>query len=431
MKARRFAATGAAMVLLALVSACGSDDDDQGATDPSVEEATDPTEPMTDSTEPMTDSTEPSTASTEPTAETEIDPNREIRLVQAGPPPTSWDPANNRAQITQLVKTYNSVYDTLLRVEGENDLVPLLATDWEYDSTNTVLTLTLRDDVVFTDGTPFDAEAAKLNLERTKAGTSPQLSGLLASIESIEATSPTELVITQSEPNAKLLWAMASPAASMASPTVIQEDPESLAQHPIGSGPFVWESQTASDVVLVRNDDYWDTETVFPSRMTYVGAPDGNARNNAILSNSVDVAILSQEIPVPDLLAAVDAGDLIIAQTPANPSLIGVNTDVPPLDNELVREAINLALDRDVINDVLNEGTCPPASQLFAPGTPGYIEDLEYEFNLERARELMDEAGVDSATIQFQAVAGTSTAAPELYNAMLNEIGITLEIVQV
>lgn len=425
MRRTRFtAAVAVALAMAALAAACSSDSDD-------ATEATAPTEEV-DATDAPADSTEDDT--TESTvadvAEVDpIDPTRDLRMLNVSPPPASWDPATTASGITQIVRFYTAVYDTLLYINADDDLEPKLATDWEYDSTNTVLTLTLRDDVTFSDGAKFDAEAAKLNLERVMAGTA-QTAQLLAGIESIEAPSPTELVITQSEPNVKILFALGTPASSMVSPLVLENDPGSVAQNPVGSGPYTLESADATTATFTRRDDYWDTSLVFPAHQILSSAIDPNARLNGILTGLVDFIQLSQAPPTPDLLAAVDAGDFVLKTIEGMPSVIAINTSVPPLDNPKVVQAISYAIDREQLNEIVYNGLCTPIGQMFPPGMPGHLDGQGYEFDLDKARELMEESGVGEVTIRFQGVAGGNPTAIDLYSAMLAEIGITLEVVQ-
>lgn len=431
MRHTRLTALTVAVTLTALAAACGSDSDDDSEASPSLVE-TDTTESFPVSTD--SDTTEP-TGSTvaedadDVVAAEPIDPNRDIRMLNVSPPPPSWDPATTASGITQIVRFYNAVYDTLLYINADNELEPKLATEWEYDDTNTVLTLTLRDDVTFSDGATFDAAAAKLNLERVQAGTA-QTAQLLAGIESIEAPSPTELVITQTEPNVKVLYALGTPASSMVSPDVLENDPESVALNPVGSGPYTLDAVDATTATFVRNDDYWDTSIVFPARQILSSAIDANARINGIITGAVDFIQLSQSPPPPDLIAMVDAGDLELETIQGMPSVISINTSIPPLDNPKVVQAIGYAFDREQLNEITYTGLCEPIGSMFPPGMPGYIEGFGFEYDLDKAKELMEESGVGDVTIQFQAVAGAPTATVELYAAMLAEIGITLEVVQ-
>lgn len=405
---------------VAVGAACSSDDTESGA-DPSDPPGSVSTE--VDNSTPAVDSTEPAAAA--------LDPDATIRTIGAAPPPGTWDPANtnNPSQDTQY---FTFVYDTLLRLSDDgSDLEPLLATGWEYDETGTVLTLTLRDDVTFTDGAAFDATVARDNLERVRSGTGGA-ARLLQGIESIEAASPTELVITQTTPTPKVIYAMASGAAVMVSPDAIA-DPDSLTRGPVGSGPYTVDRADATSVTFVRKDDYWnaDNDPVYAARHIVTGATDSTARINAVLSGDADLGEISQQIPTPDLLAAEEAGTLQISTVPGSPSAYGINNTIPPFDDPRVILAVNHAIDRDEMNEVIYDGLCEPIGNIFLPGKPGYIEDQQYEYDPELARELLAEAGItEEITVKFQSVASGNTAPIDLLANQLAEVGINLEITQ-
>lgn len=420
--------TALAAALCTLATACGGDDSSDDSSPASSAPTSTSTEAVgTTSTSPGTSpSTDPGTSST--TGETDaptFDADATIRTIGAAPPPGSWDPATT-LNPTQDVQYFTFVYDTLLRLDEDSKLAPQLATAWEYDTTQTVLTLTLRDDVTFTDGSQFTADVAKLNLDRVRNGTGGA-ARLLAGITSIDAASPTELVITQAGPNAKLLSALASPAAAMASAQAI-ENPEALAQAPVGSGPYVLDEADQGSVTFVRKDDYWNSDIQFAARHVITGATDGNARMNAVLSGTADVAELSQTAPTPDLLARVDDGSLVMSTAPGSVSAYGINNTVAPFDNPKVIQAVNLAIDRDTYNSLIYNDLCEPTGQVFLPGQAGYIEGLEYEYDPDQARQLLAEAGVGEVTVKFQTVAGAPTAPVELIQSMLAEVGITLDV---
>ena len=172
--------------------------------------------------------------------------------------PTTFDPSGsewgNRAPY------YQAVFDTLLLATPEGTIEPWLATEWSYDETNTVLTLTIRDDVTFTDGTKLTADVVKQNLERFKAGTSPD-AGYFAGISTIEAPDDTTVVITLSAPDPAMLNYLTRDPGLVGSPKNF--DSPDAATNPIGSGPYTLDTDatvTGTSYVYKKNPDYWNPD---------------------------------------------------------------------------------------------------------------------------------------------------------------------------
>ena len=153
---------------------------------------------------------------------------------------------------------FQALYDGLLRAEPDGTIVPWLATEWSYNEDNTVLTMTLRDDVTFTDGTPFNAEAAAQNLIRFRDGVSPDASNLALMTDAV-AVDDTTLEITLSAPDPALLNYLARNAGLMQSPATFE------AGDPVGTGPYILnQGETVADSVYTfdANPDYWAPEMI-------------------------------------------------------------------------------------------------------------------------------------------------------------------------
>src|SRR5690606_33635123 len=157
---------------------------------------------------------------------------------------------------------------TLLVREPDGSLGPNMASEWAYNGDNSVLTLTLREGITFTDGTPFDGEAVKANLEYLKDGAG-QHSFMVAAISEIEVVSPTEVKLHLGEPDPSLLENLAVVGGAMASPATLGVD--GSASNPIGSGPYIYDvdnSRLGQQYVYTRNPDYWNAEDFDFDRVT-------------------------------------------------------------------------------------------------------------------------------------------------------------------
>ena len=152
------------------------------------------------------------------------------------------------------------MYDTLLHADPDGTVKPWLATEWSYNADNTVLTMKLRDDVTFTDGTKFDASAAAQNLLRFRDGTSPQ-KGYLATLADAKAVDATTLELTLSAPNPSLLSFLTQNPGLQQSPATFGAADEKT--NPVGTGPYVLDTKSTvvgSTYVFTKNPDYWAPE---------------------------------------------------------------------------------------------------------------------------------------------------------------------------
>ena len=291
---------------------------------------------------------------------------------------------------------YQAVYDKLLNLDADGQPVPNLVTEWSYDETGTRLSLTLRDDVTFTDGATFDAEAVKANLELAKTKTGEAGSALRA-VDSVEVVDATHADVVLSRPDPSLPQALARSSGYMASPDALGN--ADLETNPVGSGPYVLDqdaSTPGSTYAFTRNEDYWNAEA-FPYDSVEVRfLDDTTATLNGLRSGEIDGIAATTS----DLVAGAEQADLTVT-TYTNGGIEGLylwdraGALVPALADVRVRQAINHAMDRETIVDVVKGGLGQPTVQMFGPSSPAYDESLEgtYDFDVEKAEELMAEAG--------------------------------------
>ena len=328
-------------------------------------------------------------------------------------------------EIGNRIHFWMPVYDTLLVLDPTAQLQPNLATEWEYNDDSTVLDLTLRDGVEFTDGTPFDAEAVKANLEYLKAGTG-QNSYMAGSIETIEVVSPTEVSLQLTAPDPGLLSYLAVAGGAMASPASLGTgDPATSA---IGSGPYVLTTATpGSQFVYERNPDYWNAEAFPYDEIVIKPITDPTARLNALKSGQADVGLV-----LASNVAEAEGSGLTVERYPTDWQGLFIadraGTMVPALADVRVRQAINLAIDKDLILENLNRGEGEVTSQTFNALSEAFVPDLDsaYEFDLDEAKSLMKEAGFeDGFAVTMPDLAQYPQVAP-IVAQQLGAIGITV-----
>ena len=322
------------------------------------------------------------------------------------------------------------VYDTLLRADPDGTLTPGLATEWAWDEALTTLTMTLRDDVTFSDGEPLTAEVAAGNLMRFRDGTSDNASFLRA-MTSAEATDEHTLVVTLSEPDPAFLVYLSQNAGIVGSSSMW--DAEDAKTTPVGSGPYELneaESVVGSKYVYEKKDDYWDPESVHYDEIVVSVYGDATALVNALKGGQVDVSASNTPTQIPDAEAAGFTANLVELNWAGFLLVDRDGTLNPALGDVRVRQAINYALDREGLVQALAAGYATPTTQIFSSTGDAYEADLDerYPYDTEKAKELLTEAGYADG---FTLVMPRNNFVPEsefaIYAEQLAAIGITVE----
>jgi peptide/nickel transport system substrate-binding protein len=342
---------------------------------------------------------------------------------------TTFDPA--LAQITQAAYLF-PVYDTLLRQDSAGDPIAHLATAWtEVDQTT--LRFTLRDDVVFHDGSRFDASVVKLNLDRAKAAEGNPNAATFAAMTDVVVIDPKTVEVHFSAPNPSFLIDMSLIPGMMVSPSAINDGVD-LTRDPHGSGGWIWNRSASTDGVRQTydlNPRYWAPDLQGVERLEINVVTDNHARLNALRTDEVD--IVNAALP-GDLQEAADQGFAVLrADLDVHFFLITDRSGqlAEPLADRRVRQAIGHAIDREgYVSTVLNGvgtasgGLVPPAlTDWYDPSlsdVPSYDPDL--------ARRLLADAGYPDGfelTIPTLPLLQTSN---EAIAQMLGEVGVRVTL---
>jgi peptide/nickel transport system substrate-binding protein len=290
---------------------------------------------------------------------------------------------------------YQAVYDTLLVGTSEGTIEPYLAKEFTYNDTNTVLTLKLRDDVKFTDGTMLDANLVKQNLERFKNGGGGYATDL-AGVTSIEAPDASTVVLTLSAPDPALTAYLSREAGLMAAASMF--DAADAATNPVGSGPYILDTATTvtgTSYVFDKNPDYWNPEAQHYAKIIMSVFADPTAVISAIKAGEVDTAILTDN----NNLTEVEAAGFTILASELNFAglllLDRAGTQNPAMGDVRVRQAINYALDRPGLLEALQLGNGTVTTQVFKSTSGAYDPALDsrYPFDPQKAKDLLAEAG--------------------------------------
>lgn len=305
--------------------------------------------------------------------------------------PTSWDPAKMSSSFD--TPTAFLVYDRLIHLSPNAEPIPGLASKWEFSSDEKALTLTLRSDVKFHDGTPFDAEAAKLNLERNKKGAS---AGELAAVSSFEVLSPTSLRLNLSAPGGMLPGVLSDRAGVMASPKAFATPAavSALDLKPVGAGMYsVSEYVKDQKIVGERFADYWDKPAQGAAKLEVLILVDNNARLNALKSGAVDWAN-----PEPCQVEEAEKAGLDVTKgLSLNLHHLQFNRSKPFLDKKEVRQAIAMGVNREAIITSALCGLGVATSQNFPAGYWAHNPALstnKYPFNPAKANQILKANGV-------------------------------------
>ena len=317
----------------------------------------------------------------------------------------------------------DNVYEGLVTRDADdgNAIVPLLASDWEISDDGLQYTFTIRDDVTFHDGTPMTSADVLSSLTAAKDDETIQGHGDLQGVASIEAPDATTVVITLTEPDSNFLFNLTGRAGIV----VKTDDTTDLKTAGNGTGPFTVGTWVQGDsLTLERNDAYWgETAGVAEVVLTYFA--DSTAAVNAALEGSVDVVTEVDPELAPQLEG--DTGYVLISGETTDKGTLAFNNQAAPLDDVRVREALRLAIDHEALIETLGSGDA-----LFGPIPPldpGY-DDLSdvVTYDPDRAKELLEEAGVDNLTLTLTIPSVYGTTIPTILVSDFNEIGVTLKV---
>jgi peptide/nickel transport system substrate-binding protein len=307
-------------------------------------------------------------------------------------PPTSLDPILGTSGGDQMA--LYPIYDRLINFNPKTlDPEPGLATAWHYTSPTT-LVLTLRHGVSFQDGTPFNAAAVKFNLMRAATLKTSVEAADLASLGSVQVTGPYQVTLHLKQPDAALVLTLADRAGMMASPAAVKKWGASYGSHPVGTGPYAV-SQYVPNVrlVLKKNPHYWQAGKPYLNGITFEFFTDQQTANNAVEDHQAQVEL---NVALSDIstLKAVSGLQVVSARSLYTDGCY-LNTDRPPLNNVLVREAVAIAINRTALNQVFAFGQAAPASEFYPSGYWAFdpAAASTFGYNPAKARALLKRAG--------------------------------------
>lgn len=381
----------------------------------------------------------------------------------------SMDPHGSNDVPSEQIR--DTIYEPLLTQDENFEIVPVLAEEYEQID-DTTWEFKLREGVTFHDGSEFNAEVVKANIERVKdiAKASPR-SFLLDMVSEVNIIDDYTVELVTEYPFAPLANNLTHGAGKMISKDLIDADYQqaldeagselSLEEYyelraeggdeheavaneissfvgqlvesePVGTNYFKFESRSPGEqTAVVRNDDYWgDTALLDGVNFKVVSEPGSRIAELESGSSDAILATLSSNIERVDSNEDVT----LLRNDSVSIDYIGFNTEKEPFNDPRVRQAITHAFDSEAVLEGVYNGSGTPAEAPLAPGVLGYSEDLEgLDYNMERAQELLDEAGVEDLTINLM----VNDDNPERVDVALwlqeslSTLGITVNVEQV
>lgn len=350
-----------------------------------------------------------------------------------------------------------NIFDSLLEYEDDSfEVKEGLAKDWEVSDDGLTYTFYLKEDVTFHDGTEFNADAVKVNYERwsdpdheyafkdegyTYGEYGSMFGGFKGDdghvIEEINVIDDYEIEFILNRPQGSFLQNVAMHYFAITSPEALEEYGDDINENPVGTGPFKFVSWSKDDkIVLEKFDDY--REEGFPKldKVIYEVIPETSARLVALRSGDVD---LIDEVS-PDDAESIEADEELELHTrnENNVGFLGMNSDKAPLDDKTVRQAINYAVDKEAMVEALYSGYASPGVSLIPPSYMGHNDEIEdYPYDVERAEELLEEAGYEDGLeldlwvmpVSRPYMPNPETVA-EILESDLGKIGIEVNIVR-
>jgi peptide/nickel transport system substrate-binding protein len=346
--------------------------------------------------------------------------------------PDVLDPTLSRTFVSGVVRA--ALCDKLFDIGMELEIVPQLATKWEWTDDKKGLVINLRPNVKFHDGEPFDAAAVKYSIERhlTMPGSTRQRD--ISAISGVEIIDDHTAKLVLSAPFAPLLAQLAGPAGTIISPKAARAASENFGSHLVCAGPFKFVERVAQDrIVVERFADYWDNDKIKIDRIVYLPIPDSTVRLANLQSGGLDLT----QVAATDLdTVRKDPGLKLAAVNGIGYSGISINVangerSTLPLGRDArVRQALELSIDRDALNQVVFNGENQPGNQWVSPTNPYYVKEFPIPTrDVAKAKALLAAASAANPIITLTATNNPVVLqTAQVIQAMAKESGFDIRI---
>ncbi len=343
------------------------------------------------------------------------------------------DPTTATTFVGRIV--FGGLCDKLLDIDEKLNIVPQLATGYEWADDRT-LVLHVRPGVKFQNGEVLDAAAVKYSLERHLTMPGSFRKGELGSIDHVEVVDPATVRVVLKSPSGAFLAQLTDRAGMILPPKATEAAGKDFGAHPVCSGPFRFVERAPQDhVTLERFPDYWDAKSIHFDKVVYQVLVDPSVRLANLRAGSVD---LSENVSATDAQAVKQDPKLRLVMSDAL-GYVGIDNNLangPQANNPygqkaLVRQALDLAIDRQALVEVVFNGLFVPTVQAVAPSSPFFDEALKLPTrDVAKAKALLRQAGVTTPLRLDLLVINDAVnmQAAEVVQSMANEAGFDVRI---
>ncbi|MEN2740626.1 ABC transporter substrate-binding protein [Microbacterium sp. X-17] len=359
------------------------------------------------------------------------DPNGSLHIGFVAPPRT-LDPALSTG-IASL-EYLTPVYDRLIQIDNNLQLQPMLATDWSFSSDGSTLTMKLRDDITFHDGTPFTADAVVQNITRSKTLDGSLIKASLATVQSVAAVDAHTVKFQLAPGAAGLPSVLSGVAGMMVSPACLSNAALATAVTNCGTGPYQLSAYQPNVSVSYTQAQapgkFWEPGAGLLHDLTITYIADADAAINGVQSGDLDVAYsIGTNVPKAQSVVASNTSKFQgMMSTLTSQVVLQFNSNIPTMNDKVLRQAAGMAIDRDAINQLYG-GTCTPADQPYIAGHWAHDDNLvdQNAYDPAGAKKLLQDAGQTSPHITLSAIAADQLAVQGL-QAQLQAVGFQVDI---
>src|SRR6202167_3031630 len=347
--------------------------------------------------------------------------------------PDMLDPSMGRTYVGRIV--FSAFCDKLFDIDEKLNIVPQLALSYETSADGKAMTIKLRPNVKFHDGEALDAEAAKFSIERHMTLPTSFRKSELASVDHVEVVDPLTIKLVLKMPFSPLITQLTDRAGMMVSPKAAKEEGDKFGLHPVCAGPYKFVERVQQDrMVFEKFADYWNKDNVFIDRVVFLPIVDATVRLANLKSGGLD---LIERVLATDIKDVRADKRLVLATAPDLGYLgltINVGNDKSKgglSQSEKVRQALDLSIDREAINQVVFNGEFTPGNQWVSPTHPYYQTAFPVRGrDISKAKALLKEAGVTApVSVDFMVPKGAETeAVAQVIQSMAVETGFDMKI---
>ena len=347
--------------------------------------------------------------------------------------PDMLDPSLGRTYVGRIV--FAAFCDKLFDIDDKLNIVPQLALSHETSADGKEMTIRLRPGVKFHDGEPLDAEAAKFSLERHLTLPTSFRKPELAALDHVEVVDPLTIKLVLKTPYSPLIAQLTDRAGMMVSPKAVKEAGDKFGLHPVCAGPYKFVERVQQDrMVFERFADYWNKDNVFIDRVVFLPIVDATVRLANLKSGGLD---LIERVLATDI-NDVRADPRLVLSTMPELGYLGLTINIDNdkkkgalSQSEKVRQALDLSIDRDALNQVVFNGEFTVGNQWVSPSHPYYQTAFPVRGrDLAKARALLKEAGVaPPVSVDYMVPKGTEyEAVAQVVQSMAAEAGFDLKL---